>query len=500
MGEDLRNPMPELPFEAQSAKLYTMLFDAIPSTVLVVNRALRILSANRNFYEKSRRSVSDTVGSRLSEVFPPEILEHSNIITRIKQAFNHIWLGQGERMSYRSPGQPMRYYYYRIIPFQWHGVVEHVLLLMDDVTEPVLLSQEVRRIERHLVSVVESAPDMVLSTSDQGNVLTWNSAAERLTGYRLDEIKDRPFEALCIESHRSQVAQAFRHILAEGVSKTEEWHMLTKGGESVPIAWVCSPMFDENGGCVTGIVGVGRDLTEQRKLEKQLIQSQKLAALGVIAGGIAHEIRNPLAICFSAAQFLAEDDISEEFRLECAENIRIAANRASAIIDNVLRFSRPVLNDRFLSVDVIQLLSETIELVDSQMVKRGIQIIREFPMYMVSVLGVASRLEQVFMNLFLNAMNAMPDGGILRVRVEQDASDVRVCVVDNGHGMPEAELDKIFDPFYTTSSVGMGLGLWISYSIINEHGGSIEVQSVLNKGSTFAVRFPCLASQPAATS
>lgn len=476
------------------ARLYATLFDAIPSSVLVLDRGLRVLSANRNFFEKSRSHPSSTLGFPLSEVFPPGILDHTNIVSHIRQAFAINRPSRGERMTYRTPGQPIRYYYYRVIPFLENGVVEKVLLLMDDVTEPVLLSQEVRKAERHLASVVECAHDIVLSTSVQGTLLTWNGAAERLTGYRMEEIKERSFFDFCTDMHRELAEQAFENIRANGGPQAGEWHIVSKSGEIIPVSWACSSMCDEMNGRITGIVAVGRDLTEYRKLERQLVQSQKLAALGVMAGGIAHEIRNPLAICFSAAQFLAEHDITEEFRRECVENIRIATSRASMIIESVLRFARPSAHDDLSPVDVVQILDETIQLIGNQATTRNIELIREVPARAVLVKGIANQLQQVFMNLFVNAMDAMPSGGFLRVRVEQNASDVRIYVEDSGCGIPEADIDKIFDPFYTTSPAGTGLGLSICYSIVKEHKGTIEVQSDLNRGTIVTVCLPRLLS------
>ena len=486
--------MYEDPSHEQYAKLYAMLFDSIPSSVLMVNRDLRVISANRNFFEKSRCSLRGTLGSRLSEVFPPGILEYTNIGIRIHQAFSNNQPSQGERITYRTPGQPMRYYYYRAIPFFWKGAVESVMLLMDDVTESVLLSEEVRRVEHHLASIVESARDIVLSATVQGTILTWNSAAERLSGYTLQEVRNQNFIDYCAEQHRRLVENAFAAIRSRGSPQNGEWHIVTKNGVTLPVSWVCSPMYDNMTGKVAGIVAVGRDLSEYRKLEMQLIQSQKLAALGVMAGGIAHEIRNPLAICFSAAQFLAENDnISEEFRKECVDNIRSAVEKASTIIENVLRFARPSAHSDLSPVSVVQVVDESLQLIGNQAASRNIEVIREVPVEDVMVEGIANQLQQVFMNLFANAMNAMPDGGILRVRVVEDSSDVRIEVLDSGCGIPEEDIDKIFDPFYTTSPMGSGLGLSICYSIVNEHKGSIGVQSMINQGSMFTVCLPRLA-------
>ncbi len=474
-------------------KLYGMLLDAIPSSVLLIDRDMRIVSANRNFLEKSRRTIADTSGRRLNDVFPYIILENMDIMKRIREVFENGEPTMGEKMTYRAPGIPMRIYYYSILPFSWSGVVENAMLLMDDVTEQVRLSEEVRRVERHLASVVESASDIVLSTDTAGRILTWNTAAEKISGYSSDEVKGRFFFEYCAEGCHEEVKKVFSSKGARKSSMMAEWGLVTKEKEVVAVSWVCSPMKDDLSRCI-GIVAVGRDLTERRKFEMQLLQSQKLAALGVMAGGIAHEIRNPLAVCSSAAQFLMEDNPSQGFMKECAEKIRVGISRASGIIENLLRFARPSANTQMEQVDLVSLLKETLSLVANQARIQKIALMSDFPDRPVLVSGIAGLLQQAFMNLFLNAINAMPDGGTLTVSVKKTEREVLVGVADTGHGISQEEMQKIFDPFYTTSPVGKGtgLGLSICYSIVRQHFGSIEADSVKGKGSTFTVRLPVL--------
>lgn len=471
-------------------RLYTMLLEAIPSSVLLIDRDGRIVSANRNFLEKSRRSMSDTIGYRLDEVFPSSILDYMDLKRRILQVFEQNQPTAGERMTYRTPGLPLRIYYYRILPFSRKEIVENAMLLMDDVTEQVRLGEEVRRVERHLAGVVESASDIVLSTDIEGKILTWNTAAQKVTSYTVDEVKGRHFSEYCATNHE-EVLSAFSAMKKGKSSHSAEWTLVTKLGNSIPVSWVCSPMKDDLGQTV-GIVAVGRDLTEQRKLEAQLLQSQKLSALGVMAGGIAHEIRNPLAVCSSAAQFLMEDDIAPEFRKECAERIHWGVQKASAIIENLLRFARPGAITDFVAVDLVSTLRETLGLIENQARLQKVDLASRVPEKGLVVKGNASLLQQVFMNLFLNAIDAMPDGGRLTVSSEQDGHDVVVRVTDTGHGLSREAISNIFDPFYTTSPVGKGTGLGLSlcYSIVDQHSGIIEVESVEGKGSTLIVRLP----------
>jgi len=472
-------------------KLYTMLLDAIPSSVLLVDQNMRIVSANRNFLEKSRRSLGNTIGQRLENVFPNVILDHIDFTTRIHQVFENNQPTRGERMTYRAPGVPIRIYYYSVFPFSWQGVMEGAVLLMDDVTEQVRLSEEVRRVERHLAGIVESASDIVLSTDKGGKILTWNSAAERISGYESSEAMTRSFCDFCTEEDQRDVREIFAIIDTQKTSQMKECAFMTKRETFIPIYWVFSPLKGDLNQTV-GIVAVGRDLTERRKLETGLLQSQKLAALGVMAGGIAHEIRNPLAICSSAAQFLLDDDINDQFRRECAEKIHSGIQRASTIIENLLKFAHPSSNTRTNLVNLVSLITETMTLVHYHARIHKIEMKMEFGKDAIMVQGVATLLQQVFMNLFLNAINAMPNGGVLEVSANILNREARIRVSDTGHGISRMDIDKIYDPFYTTSTVGKGtgLGLSICYSIVKQHGGDIDVESTEGQQTVFTVRLP----------
>ena len=474
-------------------KLYAMLLDAIPCSILFINRDMRILSANQNFLQKGKRTIADTVGYRLEAVFPTILLDHMDITRRIRKVFEESRPTRGERLTYRAPGLPIRIYYYIILPFSWDGVVESAMFLMEDVTEQVRLSEDVNRLERHLASIVECASDIILSTNTQGDILTWNTAAEAIFGHTFDEVKGRSLFDFCARDHHKEVEEVFEKIRMQQNSIMVEWDIVTKDGNLIPVYWVFSPLKARSSETV-GIVAVGRDLTARRKLEMQLLQSQKLAALGVMAGGIAHEIRNPLAICSSAAQFLMEDQIETEFRKECALKIHSGIQRASTIIENLLRFARPSVRTDIAPVDLCQLIKETLALVANQAKIQKIAIAYDIPEHPVVLSGISSLLQQVFINLFLNAINAMRDGGELKLSMSTSGTMVLIRITDTGTGIGKSDLDKIFDPFYTTSPVGKGtgLGLSICYSIVQHHFGTIEVESSEGKGSTFTVHLPIL--------
>jgi PAS domain S-box-containing protein len=480
--------------EGKRAELiYRMLMDTIPSSVLLLDVNLCVVLANRNFLEKSRLTTGVTAGKRLAEVFPEAILAGMGLEQRIRNAFRSSHATQGQRLTYRAPGVPIRVYYYNIVPVNWTGQVDHVLLLMDDVTEQMRLGEEIRRMERHLASVVESASDIVVSTDTEGKILTWNKAAQKTTGYALEELKGRPFYDYC--DHNDAVS--VRSLLSKGAFRESSGHiesnLKTKDGHSRPVSWVFSQMTDDADRTV-GFVVVGRDLTEQRKFELQILESQKLAALGVMARGIAHEIRTPLAVSASAAQFLTEGNLTPEFCRECAEKVYAGIRKASAIIENLLHFAHPSADKSKTPLDLVPVIKEALTLVDHQAKVQNIEIRTHFLPGSCEVLGIPSPLEQVFINLLLNAMNAMPNGGTIDVFAEQTGGEVLFRVKDTGAGISREDMDKIFDPFFTRAPLGKGtgLGLSICHSIVDQHSGAIGVESQIGKGSTFTVRLPSL--------
>ncbi|MBI5419307.1 MAG: PAS domain S-box protein [Deltaproteobacteria bacterium] len=495
--KDLSNVLGELAAaRRRSEEFYDLLVNAIPSSILLIDRNLQVLFANRNFLEKTYLCKGNIVGKRLSQVFPEVIIEELGLEQAIRSVFDGGVSTQGQRLTYRAPGVPMRTYYYRMIPVVWTANVDAVLLLMEDVSEQVQLSKEVRCAERHLASVVDSASDIVLSTDTEGRILTWNPAAERISGCRSDDVKGRSVFEYFAREHREDAKAFFSALELQEGPRTADWILLTADGASVFVSWVFSAMKDE-ASHTTGVVAVGRDQTERRKLEVQRLQREKLAALGVMAGGIAHELRNPLAVCSSAAQFLENDEITPEFRRECAVKIQNGITRASAIIENVLTFARPSEEANFAPLDILAVLDEMFRSVANEVRIQKIELVPDLSNERIVVNGIKGLLQLVFMNLFLNAIKAMPKGGQLRTSVARSGSEVLIRVADTGCGIPKGALDKVFDPFYTTSTMGAGTGLGLSlcYSIVKEHHGSIEVESTEGAGTVFTVRLPVIVAE-----
>jgi PAS domain S-box-containing protein len=396
----------------------------------------------------------------------------------------------GERRDWeRSPLDDAKVSLCQALVNEMVMAIEHARLYQ----ETVQRAAQIARAERHLTSVVESANDLIVSLDSEGEIATWNQTARRICGLMPEEVIGRRLASLCAKEHRADM-EAMVELAARGERVTDrEMNLLDRAGRRIPIAWSCSPMHDEAGQAM-GIVAVGRDLTERRRLEAQLIQSAKMASLGVMAGGIAHEIRNPLAVSSAAVQLLLESPDDQELREECAAKIYSGITRAAVIVENLLKFAHPSEAHRA-PVDIHQALKEALSLVRYQLVRSRISLEKDLNSQLPSVIGNRNLLQQVFSNLILNACNAMPDGGRLVVQTDLNAAgEVEIRFIDTGCGIPRENLSHIFDPFFTTMPVGKGtgLGLSICYAIVEQHQGQIDVRSELGVGSTFVVRLPAI--------
>jgi PAS domain S-box-containing protein len=484
-------------------RFITSIVESIPSSLVVIDHGLRVVSANRNFLEKTRREAAEILGHKIQDVFPPVLVEYTHMGRKVREVFRTGLTIEGGKVAYRASGLSTRIYFYRLVPLKHtpshppggserlDEAVENVLLLMDDITDREQLGEEVRLAERHLASVVECANDLVVSIDPQGQIMTWNQAAERISGMKAEQVKGQSLLSLCAAEQQPVMAAMLRQLaLGEGVQNAEA-NLLTANGREVPISWSCSPMCGD-GGEMIGIVAVGRDLTERRQLEAQLVQSAKMASLGVMAGGIAHELRNPLGIVSAAAQLLLERPNDVSLRTQAAQKIYAATERASLIIENLLKFARPQ-DSRMQELDLRVVLEEALALLAHQISLQKVTVRKEFQPGLPLVYGNPDLLQQVFTNLILNACNAMGRGGALTVFIGTDGPEgVEIRFRDTGRGISPDHLSKIFDPFFTTMPVGKGsgLGLSISYSIIQQHRGTIEVESQVGQGTTFTVRLP----------
>jgi len=226
------------------------------------------------------------------------------------------------------------------------------------------------------------------------------------------------------------------------------------------------------------------------------VQADKLSSIGLLAAGVAHEVNTPLAVISTYAQMLAKQISGDDQKSKLLDKIAKQTFRASEIVNSLLSFSRTS-STEFVEVDLNRIIQDTLSLIDHQLRKSGIETKLHLAPSLPPVKGNSGKLQQVFLNLFLNARDAMEAGGALTVRSWSEDGFARVDIADSGQGIAPEHLARIYDPFFTTKAArkGTGLGLAVTYGIVREHGGNIEVESRLGGGSRFHVELP-LARKP----
>ncbi len=238
------------------------------------------------------------------------------------------------------------------------------------------------------------------------------------------------------------------------------------------------------------------DVTDRDELERRLVQADKLSSIGLLAAGVAHEVNTPLAVISTYAQMLAKQVSGDDHKSKLLEKIAKQTFRASEIVNSLLNFSRTSPTD-FAELDLNRVVRETAMLVEHQFNKAGVMTLLSLAEELPAIRGNAGKLQQVFLNLFINGRDAMAAGGTLTVRTWAESGFAHVEVADTGHGIAPENLARIYDPFFTTKGPkkGTGLGLSITYGIVQEHNAIIEVDSTLGRGTRFRLEFPSIASR-----
>jgi PAS domain S-box-containing protein len=354
-------------------------------------------------------------------------------------------------------------------------------------------AQEYERLKEFNENIVESISVGVLAVDLEDCIESWNAQMEvmfatargKALGQPLGEIFPAPF-----------MEEFYRHRQSPGIRNLYKFRMKTAAGETRVANIAIAPLVSREFQVIGRIILVD-DITERMGLESQLTQAEKMSSIGLLAAGVAHEVNTPLAVISSYAQMLSKRVQADPKQAELLEKITAQTFRASEIVNNLLNFSRTS-GTEFSDVDVNKVITETLALLEHQFKTARIRVREELTAGLTPIQGNAGKLQQVFLNLFLNAKDAMPGGGTLTVTT-QNGSGVNVAISDTGTGIAQEHIDRIYDPFFTTKASvnegqrrGTGLGLSVTYGIIQEHAGKIRVESRPGQGTTFHLEFPLM--------
>jgi PAS domain S-box-containing protein len=347
---------------------------------------------------------------------------------------------------------------------------------------------EVARLKDFSENIVESLNVGVLAVDLYGTVEAWNSRMEQLFHVsRLDAV-GQPLDRLLPPELVQEIAYRGEGEQVTGIYKQRLQHQ----GQAMVVNVSITPLVSKSGERI-GRLLLFDDVTQREHMEEQMSQTEKLTSLGLLAAGVAHEVNTPLAVISNYIQMLARQMPEGDPKQAIIEKIVKQTFRASEIVNNLLNFSRTG-PSALADVDVNRVVEETLSLVAHPLKTSQIQVKKHLTEGIPAVRGSANKLQQVFLNLFLNARDAMPSGGILEVRTAAHNGSVEIEVVDTGGGIPRDHIHKIFDPFFTTKpgGRGTGLGLSVSYGIIKEHAGKIDVRSAPGRGTSFHLEFPAV--------
>jgi len=357
------------------------------------------------------------------------------------------------------------------------------------------------RIQALTADILTGIVDGVVVTDGSNTVLIWNRAAEEISGIAADDAIGRNIRAVLVDN--PAVVDLVEKTLASGRSYSDyEAELAVKHGSRLPVALVTSVLMDSAGAAV-GVILTVRDQTGVRDLKERMRRSDRLATLGMIAAGIAHEVKNPLVGIRGAAQLMMSELRSNAGTglTEYLDVILKEADRLNNVLEGILDFTR--LKPREMKhCNIHSILDRVLLLNEEHARQSGVVLSRLYDPSLPDVIGNQDQLIQVFLNIIKNAVEAMPGGGKLTVMsrmsdlftsVQADGKKYRLMVVkvsDTGPGIIPEHLTDIFTPFFTTKNQGVGLGLALSYQIVQEHLGTIRVESQQHEGTTFSVYLP----------
>ena len=346
------------------------------------------------------------------------------------------------------------------------------------------------RIKAFSDSLVENMPIGLLAIDGNGSITSFNQTAESILQLSTDEILGKKAHQVLPQ----QLGTLIDKLKPEGEIIEKEIDCTVKDGKLIPLEAIATSLGEEDG-TFWGYAILFRDLTEIQRLRREIDRSQRLASIGRLAAGIAHEIRNPLSSIKGFATYFKEryKDVPEDQKT--AEIMIQEVERLNRVIGQLLEFARPM-NIRLRPTSMRTLIQHSLKMIESQAGGKNIKISADLPLEIDEALIDPDRINQVLLNLYLNAIEAMDDGGTLSVRLfGDDPKGVKIEISDTGAGIHKKDLEKIFDPYFTTKPSGTGLGLAIIHRIIEAHNGEMNVKSERGRGTTVSITLPASAGK-----
>jgi PAS domain S-box-containing protein len=480
-----------------------IILDSLPYRIMVVNTDLTVDSVNQTFLNDFKLDLDEIIGKHCYEVRYglEESCDKCGRVCYLKDYYDEIKEKKlfSTIKEFRDEKNEERFDIITIAPIlNEEGEIVKILEASRDVTERSRLEKEVERSKTFLEKVIQSTVDGIVVVDTKGNVRIFNEGMERLTGYDREEVSHLiSFYDIDVAKENMKKMRSSEYGPL-GKLKPTSMTITTKEGESIPVTLSASIVTID--GKEIGSVGVFTDMREilqmREELEKahiKLVQAEKIASVGRMAAGVAHEINNPLSGIMIYAELLKDALKNDAEKQKDVQEIIDQTLRCKKIVAELLEFSRQSVGN-VSSFSLKEIIGKSLSLLIHQALFQDIEVKTKIEPDMPDIVGDIGQLQQVFTNLFINSADAMGGKGRLTIQArfvpDRNIFDIRVS--DTGPGIPEHLREKIFDIFFTTKSVGKGtgLGLSISQNIIELHGGTISVDCPPEGGSTFLIQLP----------
>jgi PAS domain S-box-containing protein len=470
------------------------ILDSIPDMIMVLDREMRIQTVNASFSRFTGLDLSQARGQLCHDVLcrrsaPPESSDITCPFRRVLETGKRVDLVGVSR--YLNVTGIDEQFDITMIPLQKEGgEITQVVEALHPISERVRLIREVEVAAQRFSQFISSAHDLISIKDLDGRYQVSNEATAVLFGLRVEDLIGKTAHELYPPEIAAWISEHDQEVIQRGEAMSFE-ETLTLKDREVHLGTVRFPLRDYKGD-VVGVCTISRDMTEEKRLQDQLVQADKLAAIGQLAAGVAHEINNPLTgILAYAEDLLAEaenDERAADYQVIVRETLR-----CREIVRNLLGFARQT-KPRFQEAELNEVVGDTLALVDHLALFKDITLEHALAEDLPPVWGDKQQLEQVVLNLLMNSAESMNGRGVINISTSSlDRSrSCQIVVADNGPGIPEEELPQIFQPFASTKAAHQGLGLAVSWGIIEHHGGTIVAGNRQEGGTEFKVILPVL--------
>lgn len=477
---------------------YKRLFEHVACGVYISSREGKFIDANHSLLEMLGYASKE-------EFLKIDIAKDLYVRPEERRKFQELIEREGRVIDYevefrRKNGNPIPVLHTGHVRYDREGNILGYEGINVDQSQRKKMERELKEAHDFLRKIIQSSPDAIMAADMQGNIILWNRAAEETMGYAAEEVVGRMnIERVYPDGLARKVMKMLRSPEYGGVGRLRSYPIVyvRRDGRVMEGSLSAAIVYDANGVEVAS-VGIFVDLKERlemesklREIQQQLLQSEKLAAMGRLTSQIAHELNNPLYGIMNTLELLKTEIPPESKRRRILEMALSETVRLTDLLRKMLSFSKPDEEERQ-ATDMNTVLDEILLLYDKQLRENSIKVSTSFGEGLGKVYASKNQLRQVFLNMISNARDAMPEGGTLSVATLAVGPNIHTQISDTGTGIKEEHLERVFEAFFTTKGniKGVGLGLSVCYGFIKDHGGDIKVESKLGSGTTFTIILP----------